>query len=1019
MLGLSQFLHSNSSENSPSETSWDAANSILGRQVAPDHEQEWCASGVDPLIVRLNVQTLVDTDVDPHGREAIYPIAQRLNWNVKRFGQQARSRLRGWWVSGVDPLNQWQQMSWGRFKPDADTPIFDKEKGKPAKYLSPSLGRRSSRLTLLEVPAKIWQKVSQRHGVPIIRGDHKLGFWHWVWKNNLPVILTEGEKKAGCLLTAGFAAIALPGIFGGYRRETNQLIPELAFFAANNREFALCFDYETRPQVVQHVAIAISRLGGLLSRSNCRVKVVTLPGPQKGVDDYVVECGVEAFEQLYCQAETLDYWQAGRLWSLSHPPTICMNQPYLGNIDYPNAGLVCIKSPKGSGKTTSLKPLVHRAIEQQRKVLVITHRIQLGRSMCHSLKLDWIGDITEGTTDGQTFHGYGLCIDSLHPTSQAHFDPQAWAGAIVILDEVEQVLWHALNSLTCYHQRVKILATLKELVQTVLTTGGLIVAQDADLSDISLDYLLSTAEIPITPWLVVNEWQPPQTRPAYLYDTKNPAALLVKLEETIEEGPVFVCLDSQKVKGRWSSRNLETYLNERFPEKRLLRIDSETVSCADHPAYSIADSINRKIAEYDIVLATPTIGTGVSIDLKNHFKAVFGIFQGVLSDAESRQSLARVRDGVPRYIWSAHYGIGKIGNGSCFYRDIAQSTTKVVKYNIMLLKEVDFDLDQRTDPVALRSWSKMAARINFSLWNFRQEISHGLQREGYQITTITDDASKIVGETPATIDYYELMSGKRQVPDIEWIGLHHDLDYIEQVSQMMTHIRNQNQLAEAEAVSGSPELTIEEYRTVRETRSFTPQQRYSQRKHELKSRYPVAITPELTLKDEQGWYTQLRLHYYLTHDPLFVQLRDRQEWEDHLRRGSGNVALQDVKLLTAQVEMLKALGVLALLEPDRRTRSTDPDVQEMTATLLAHRQDIKLLFGVTVTDRMPPITAIQALLNRMDVKLVCVSRDRTEDGRRGGLRVYRYIPPEDNRLEIFAEWQQQDEALLAVLESTV
>jgi Domain of unknown function (DUF3854) len=1011
-------------QDAEAEPNW-AIPSRLGCKIAIDHEQEWLASGVDPQLIRLNVQTLTDTVIHVQGQEVSYPIAERLNWKMTRSkaaSTAGKPELRGWWVSGVDPLNHWQPMLWGRFKPDATSPVFDRHKGKPAKYLSPSLGKGSSRCIFLDVPFRIWQRVADRYQVPIVRSDYKLGFWQWVWQHRIPLVLTEGEKKAGCLLTAGYVAIALPGIFGGYRRDGHCLIPELAHFAQAQHPFYICFDYETRSQVVDQIAIAITKLGTLLMQSTGEVRVIGLPGPQKGVDDFTVECGVEAFSRLYDQAASLQDWQTARLWALTAVPDQVVNQAYLENIAYPESGLIGIKSPKGTGKTTALQSIVQQAKGSDRTVLVITHRIQLGRSICEKLDLPWISDFQHG----QTFHGYGLCIDSLHPHSQAQFDPQAWAGAIVILDEVEQIIWHALNSMTCYVHRVKILATLKELVQTVLSTGGRIIAQDADLSDVSLDYLLSGVHH--NPWLLINEWQSEQGNDTYIYDTKNPAALLARLEEVAESGPVFVCLDSQKVKGRWSSRNLETYLKRRFPQKRILRIDSETVTSVDHPAFEIGDRLNEKIASYDIVLSTPTLGSGVSIDLKHHFQAVFGIFQGVMSATESRQSLARVRDAVPRYIWAARNGLGKIGNGSCFYRDLVQSTTKAVKYNILLLREVDFDVDRQTDPITLRTWAKMAARVNRSLWNFRNEMATGLQQEGQTLTWITDDTEKILQQilnnrNENRIDntndpncslrlQSQLVAGDLHIPGYEFLYLHHAATAIEQIQRDVTLIRDYNQSLEAQAVSDSPELTLAEYQEMRETRSQTTQQRYSKRKQELKNRYPVTITPELSLKDDQGWYAQLRLHYYLIHDPIFVRLRDCQEWQSHLDRGNGQVAIQDVKLLTAQVEMLKALGVLSLLNCDRKTRATDPDVQEISATLLAHRQDIKILFGLNITDRMSPITAIQAVLAKLDLRLVCISRDRTADGRRGGLRVYRYDRPNDDRERIFAEWRQQD-ALMA------
>ena len=85
--------------------------------------------------------------------------------------------------------------------------------------------------------------------------------------------------------------------------------------------------------------------------------------------------------------------------------------------------------------------------------------------------------------------GHGLCIDSLHPTSQALFDPTAFEGALVIFDEVEQIFWHALDSSTCRENRQAILSSLKTLIQTVLRSGGQILLQDADLSDMSIDFV--------------------------------------------------------------------------------------------------------------------------------------------------------------------------------------------------------------------------------------------------------------------------------------------------------------------------------------------------------------------------------------------------------------------------------------------------------------------------------------------------------------------------------------------------
>lgn len=996
-------------------------SSFWNNSTAPDHVQEWLDSGVDPGIIALNVETLTDTAATDYA-DSLFPIAERLNWKITRFGQHTRTNLRGWWVSGIDPLNNWQRMEWGRFKPDAATPVLDREKGKPAKYLSPKLGQGSSRLVLLDVPQHIWDKVAERYTIPIAPNDQAQGFWHWVWKCNVPVILTEGEKKAGCLLTHGYAAIALPGIFNGYRKDSKQLIPELAHFATTQRSVYICFDYETKPKTIKALTLATTKLGKLLETAGCSVQVILLPGPQKGVDDLIVAQGYLPFEVLYHAALPIQFWLAAKLWALSYPPSLTLNTPYLSNLPYPESGLVCIKSAKGTGKTTALQSLIRRATRTGRKVLVITHRIQLGRAICESIGIDWIEEVKTSETQGLL--GYGLCIDSLHPTSQARFNPEFWKGAIVILDEVEQILWHILNSSTCYEHRVKILETLQELVQVVLSNGGLIIAQDADLSDVSIDYLQGLVEEPVDPWVVVNEWKPETGWAVAFYDTKNPAPLISRVKEFIQQGAVFIAVDSQKVSGKWSSKNLETYLQSCYPDKRILRIDSESVADPQHPAYGIVERLNQVISSYDIVLATPTIGTGVSIDVRGHFKAVFGIFQGVTPDTESRQALARVREPVPRFVWAARFGPGKVGNGSCNYQDVIHSTTKAIKYNIALLKEIDFDIDAQTDPITLRSWAKMAARVNLSLWNYRRAFRNGLTMEGHGVTTITDDVFSLLPPSVQAI-YTEqteqsgvqsiqqilqedLQSGVLNLPGIECLEWQHDEAITEQIIEEIKAIQEHSRLTEAQAISNASNLTQTEYDRLKDQRSKTIDERYAQQKHELQRRYPIPVTPELKIKDDAGWYAQLRLHYYLTQDPSFVQRRDLKEWQGHLDRGGGKIALQDVRLLTAQVETLRALGILNLLNPNRQVRATDPDVQQLYEHANQYCHDIKAVLNLTVTSKMKPIEVVQALLGKLGLRLTCVGRDVAPDGRRGGLRVYQYQPPMDGRDTVFAQWQQRD-----------
>ncbi|MBC1238632.1 MULTISPECIES: DUF3854 domain-containing protein [Nostoc] len=206
-------------------------------QLAPHHWQEWViGSAVDPTIVALNVRSLQGDEIYEY---LMYALPQSARRNDGRLCDGYLFRYvhltdGSWWSSGLDPHNNWQPMEWGRAKPDCPRlePIRNYQfairsldncelsSPKPIKYESPP--KTPNRVTYFRVPLHIWQKVSIRYDVPmpddivITQEGEALGFWAWVMENpQIPVFLTEGEKKAGCMLSLGYVAIALPGIWNG------------------------------------------------------------------------------------------------------------------------------------------------------------------------------------------------------------------------------------------------------------------------------------------------------------------------------------------------------------------------------------------------------------------------------------------------------------------------------------------------------------------------------------------------------------------------------------------------------------------------------------------------------------------------------------------------------------------------------------------------------------------------------------------------------------------------------------
>ena len=188
------------------------------------------------------------------------------------------------------------------------------------------------------------------------------------------------------------------------------------------------------------------------------------------MDDFITAKGAKEFEQIYHQSMDLEVYiaQTKPHIDLTITPSVTINQSYLDKICLPSTGLVGVKSAKGTGKTTRLQAVVEEAKNRCQPILLITHRILLGKFLCEKIGIRW-GIHPENQSSSSScspIKSFGLCVDSLWK-----LNPQDWQGAIVILDEVEQSLWHLLNSNTCKNKRIKILSVFQQLIATVVKTG--------------------------------------------------------------------------------------------------------------------------------------------------------------------------------------------------------------------------------------------------------------------------------------------------------------------------------------------------------------------------------------------------------------------------------------------------------------------------------------------------------------------------------------------------------------------
>ncbi|MDJ1174853.1 plasmid replication protein, CyRepA1 family [Roseofilum capinflatum] len=962
-----------------------------------NHLLEWEASGVDRQLTQLNViplegQTpynyLLYADDLPRRKDG------RLRANIMQRYQHLKQG--GWWCSGINPLTG-EDEDWGCFKPAQ--PRY--AEGKAIKYEHPP--KTPTRLFALRVTQSIWQTIANRGNASLSAEEIQpersdLGFWQWVKDNpSVPLCITEGAKKAGALLTAGYAAIALPGIHSGYRIPKNDqgrrishphLIPELQPFIAPNRPITIVFDQDSKPQTLRAVQSAIRRMGYLLQQAGCQVNIVTW-NPQwgKGVDDLIASQGAAAFHQAYSQALPFDRWKATITQQLTHPRTLTLHERYFpATLPIPEtAQLVAIKSAKGTGKTQLLETIVKQAKRTGQPVLVISHRVQLVESLAARFGLPAL------TGEASPDPGVVLCIDSLHPHSRAQLNPQDWQNALVVIDEIEQVLWHGLNSSTCRRHRVAILNTLKSLIQTVLGGTGQVWVADADLSDLSLEYLMALSGIDPDVAVVENTWKPSQEEAwqVYSYEEKTPERLVEDLAAHIASGGrPMVCLSAQKRGSKWGTITLESYLQQRFPERRFLRIDSETLADPTHPAYGCTgERFDRLLSQYDGVLASPAIETGVSIDLKGHFTSVWAIAQGIQAENSVRQALSRLRESVPRYVWIAPYGFNRVGNGSTSLASLLSCEHRLTQVNIRLLQQSDFTqldgLDLGFQAESLMTWAKLAVRFNGGMARYREAAIGSLMAEGHVCQSAVEQKPAAEEESEPTL------------------------------KTTIDRVLEQNYQAECEAIadSGVEQVSVSSPSTLYYRTSQTPDQRRRSRHQELWQKYGIPVTPELVSLDDRGWYEQLQYHYFLTVGRPYLADRDTAMARELLSRRSGGLFLPDFNSsqLGSKIGTMELLGIPSLIaDPERVFMNTDVDLQQLQDIALSNREEVRSLFGIGLAKNASGIMILRRFINLLGYSL---EHQRTTSLKGSGkrLRIYGLVCPDDPREQVFQQWLQRDQ----------
>ena len=1019
--------------------------------------REWVElSSIDPDLYRLNVECVPD-EIQGYGGDVSRPIEDALNWkSSSRWSLKGKTYNYGAILSSHNGSVFQVKLS----KPRRDTD------GKIRKYETP-LGT-ATKPFYATVTFNIWLKVAKRQNVQFdtvstflyehysksyyqdlatenIDTDFSStqiskAFWEWIRVKNFPIKWCEGVKKACCLLSHGCVAIAFSGVSNGYRTPKDALgnrigksylVEDVVKFVNGDRVHEICFDSDTKAKTIKGVNANIKAFSALInakakevSKVKHDVDVVRVLSWQselgKGVDDLIVANGIETFEAIVNTAKSYTVWKLETERKLIYPVSLAVCRRYLGEVNIPKmARLIVIKSAMNTGKTYSIAEAIEDKIGDPNHVIfVITHRDNLAVELGNRFKIVHRKDISS-SGEGKLF-GYVMCADSVHSKADPSFNPDDYEGKTitVIIDECESVALHILSSDTDIKKnRVEVLKNLSKLLAMGLSGNGQVFLADAHVSDRSVNFFHQLAcqskpeLIELEPFIIANTFKFNDTPwRVYPFSSKVPSLWKKRLDICLERNPdekVLAQLESQKVSSKWSTQTIEKDLKAKFPHKKIVRVDSDTVKNPDHPAYKAHQNFTEFCKNWDVVICSNVLESGVSIDLKGHFTSVWACIWGVSSPRQANQMLARLRDPVDRYVWISPRAINRIGNGSENAYALLKSTDSQTKATIKALQQNglgDLETEDGCLSLAIKTWASYGAEINHDGRNLVASILGNIKADGHTVLEIDGETDK-------------------------------------DTNLQMEVVRDENYDQYAETIEN--QLLIDDKKATEIDNKIrgkiktpaTEQEQQQLIKYNLQKTYGES-SADTVKKDDKQWYSKINLHYLLTVGNAFLMSKDVAKIQELVHNDKAYAVDLLKNSQWRKVKLLEEIGILDLIPNNGEKLELYQGCDRLakfTQNVKKWRYEIKNIFGITLNpewfgenpdSETKDVLIAKATLKLLGAKLLPVGkkgqrgkqvqiyelvRDYKSDCEKGD-RVYFNIVPwgADNRYQVFDYWFKRD-----------
>jgi putative DNA primase/helicase len=292
-------------------------------------------------------------------------------------------------------------------------------------------------------------------------------------------------------------------------------------------------------------------------------------------------------------------------------------------------GVVLVKTPMGSGKTQKIgRPFIDEAKRGGGTVMAIAHRISLISELAARLGLPNYQIVTEGEIEDAG--GVAVCLPS---TARNDIRDAMPSAEYMFIDEIAQVLRYLADSETCGAGEADNKAIYHRLMQIVRDAVAVVVA-DADLDMRTLSFLEKAR--PGERFTVVEMKAKPNSKAATVYHKM--AATYDDITIELMNGGKVWCACESKFRAEEMARQFA---------QRGFKTIAITARTKNNPeVMAFLQNAEEQSRLYDLVVASPAISSGLSIEHKGDPHFTLGAFIGAgmaIRPEDARQMVSRVR----------------------------------------------------------------------------------------------------------------------------------------------------------------------------------------------------------------------------------------------------------------------------------------------------------------------------------------------------------------------------------------